>query len=455
MGIEDNTHAPIAKPRKRVFYGWWIVAANAAITFYAAGTFFYGFGAFINPLKQAFGWTTTQISVAFSIRSAESGPIAPLAGYLVDRFGARIVTIFGVAMTGLGFLLLSRINSLPAFYIACLVVALGTSTCLGVTPMTNIGNWFIRKRGRAMGFYTAAAGLSGLMVPVVTWLLHRYDWRTTLVIMAVGMWLVLPLALVLRHRPEKHGLRPDGEEPFPVQETSEPVAAGPVEGFTTRQALKDRSFWMLSLTFLLSMPATNAVVIFLIPYLTDPKEQHGLALVGSMAGASVTIMTLVSLIGRFGFGWLADYHNQRYMLMGLFVMQSAGLLVLASVRGIWQLVFFFLLFAPSYGAIIALRPTILADYFGRRSFGMIQGLTLGVMTIGGVLTPILVGTLRDATGGYSWPFFILSLVVLLAIPLLLLARRPPVPPDSREWRPKREARTLPADHQAGSKPGPL
>jgi MFS family permease len=207
-----------------------------------------------------------------------------------------------------------------------------------------------------------------------------------------------------------------------------------VEGFTTRQALKDRSFWLLSLTFLLFMAVINAVVIFLYPYLNDPKEEQGLALVGFIAGGAVGILTLSSLIGRFGFGWLSDYYNQRHMLMGLFVLQSAGLLVLASVDSAWQLVPFFILFAPAYGGVIALRPTILADYFGRRCFGKIQGLTLGIMTIGGVLAPILVGTMRDATGGYRWSFFILSLAVLLAIPLLLLARRPPVPPGSEDWR---------------------
>jgi len=306
-----------------------------------------------------------------------------LAGYLIDRFGARAVTIFGVSVTGLGFFLLSRVNSLLAFYTSYMVIAVGTSTCLGVTPMTNISNWFIKKRGRAMGFYTAGAGLSGLMVLVVTWLLHTYDWRNTLVILAVGVWLVgIPLALVLRHRPEKYGLRPDGDEPLPQEGAPEVV-----EGFTTRQALKERSFWLLSFTFMLSMASINAVIIFIIPYLTDTKEEHGLALAGLMAGAAVTIMTLSSLPGRFGFGWLGDYYNPRYILMGLFVLQAAGLIMLASVDGIWDMVPFFLLYAPSYGGIIVLRPVILANYFGRRSLGKIQGVSLGVMTIGGGVDP--------------------------------------------------------------------
>ena len=185
MDTKNNTTAASEKPKK-IFYGWWIVAANAAITFYVAGTFFYGFGAFINPLKNAFGWSTAQIALAFSIRSAEAGPIAPLAGYVVDRFGARAVTIFGALVTGLGFLLLSYINSLAAFYIAYMVIALGTSFLLTITPMTNITNWFIKKRGRALGLFAVGAGLGGIIVPLITWLIGFYGWRNTLIFIAIG-----------------------------------------------------------------------------------------------------------------------------------------------------------------------------------------------------------------------------------------------------------------------------
>ena len=421
MQLEGAGAKPVG--RKRIFYGWWVVLANAAITFYVAGTYFYGFGAFVNPLKQAFGWSTAQVSLAFSLRSAEAGPIAPLAGYLVDRFGARPSVVIGVCLMGLGFLLLSWMNSLLTFYLFYLVLALGASICAGVLPMTNISNWFIRKRGKALGVYTAGAGLSGLLVPIVTWLLVRYDWSTVLVMMAIGMLAVgLPLARVLRHRPEKYGMLPDGDEKPPEEDV--PQNHQDIEGLSVRQALKERSFWLLTLTFLMSMAPLNAVAIFIIPYLTDAKEEHGLALAGAMAGAAVMIMTLTSLIGRFGFGWLADYYRPRYILTGLFVLQAAGLAILASVTSLWHLVPFFILFAPSYGGIIAVRPVILAQYFGRQALGMIQGVSMAMMTVGGVLTPLLVGFFRDTTGGYRWPFLVLELLMLVAIPLLLIARPP-------------------------------
>jgi len=424
-GLVDNAAYTRPAGRHRVFYGWWIVFSNAAITFYAAGTYFYGFGAFINPLKHAFGWSTTEISLAFSIRSAESGPVAPVVGYFLDRFGPRAVTAFGVCATGLGFLLLSRMDSLFAFYASYMVIALGTSACMGVTPMTNISNWFVKKRGRALGVYTVGVGLSGLMVPLVAWLLGVYHWRTVFLLMAIGMWLVgLPLTLLLRHRPEKQGLLPDGAGTCDDDGSFTPTHLPTIEGLSTREAVKHRSFWLLSFVFLLAGAPLTAVTVFLIPYLTDPRSEHGLALAGGMAAAAVTIMTLSSLPGRFACGWLGDYYNKRYVLIVVFVLQAGGLLVLAMTHSAWHLLPFFLLFAPSYGGIIALRPAIMADYFGRRCLGTIQGLSLGVMTIGGVLTPFIMGSLRDSTGGYRLPFLVLASAALLAVPLLMAARHP-------------------------------
>jgi len=296
--------------------------------------------------------------------------------------------------------------------------------------MTNIANWFITKRGRALGLFAIGAGLGGIMVPLITWLIGFYGWRITLILMAIGCWVIcIPLAMLLRHRPEKYNMLPDGGDIHSEQKNS--LNAEEIEGCTTREALKYRSFWMLSLVFLINTAALTAVTVFLIPFLTDPKEQHGLALAGSIAGAAVTIMTLSSLAGRFGAGWLGDFYNQRNILIGLFILQAAGLLALSAIHSVWHLIPFFLFFASSYGGIIALRPTILATYFGRRCVGTIHGLVLGLGTIGGILAPIFVGSLRDSTDSYRWPFFLLALTMVLCIPLLLLANRPHIQKKSK------------------------
>ena len=415
---------------RRIFPGWRIVAANAIISFVVIGAFYYSAGAFINPLRSTFGWTTSQVSLAFAIRSLETGPVAPLAGYLVDRFGARAVTFFGVCVTAAGFFAFSFVDSLPAFYASFVLITLGASTCTGVTPVTNVANWFVRKRGRAMSFLAAAAGLSGLLVPLVTWLLYQYEWRSVLQMIAVTILVVgVPLSLTLRQRPEDLGLRPDGDKASSTEESradnGDPDRLStPIDGMSARQALKERSFWLLSIAFIIFNASITTVIVFLIPHLTDPRDENGLGLAGGLAGAAITVMTLSSLIGRFGFGWLGDYHNPRYLLVGLFFVQACGLAILASANSIWHLIPFFLLFAPAYGGIVVLRPVLMGRYFGRHSFGTIQGILLGLAFVGGAVSPVIVGTIHDTMGSYTWAFLAMAMLSLMAIPLLLATRRP-------------------------------
>ena len=98
--------------KRKIFYGWWIVIAAASLHFLGGGTFYYGFSVFFNPIKDTFGWTAAVTSIAFTLRGFETGALAPLAGFMVDRVGPRKLLLSGWAIIGLGFLLMSRINSL-------------------------------------------------------------------------------------------------------------------------------------------------------------------------------------------------------------------------------------------------------------------------------------------------------------------------------------------------------
>ena len=115
-------------PRKRkIFYGWWMVAAAVIMHFFGGGTFYYGFTVFFNPIRNTFGWTAAITSVAFSLQRLESGILGPVAGFLADKVGPRKMMLCGWSIAGLGFLLMSRINSLWAFYGAFMAIAMGFS----------------------------------------------------------------------------------------------------------------------------------------------------------------------------------------------------------------------------------------------------------------------------------------------------------------------------------------
>jgi sugar phosphate permease len=422
--------------RVRVFYGWWVVSASAAIVFLTGGTFFYGFSALVKPLQDEFGWSRALISGAFSLRTEVGGLASPVVGYLVDRIGARRLLLAGSVLVGAGFIALSRVESVWAFYATVMVIAVGMSATGGAVALTAAAHWFERQRGRAMAVLTAGAGSSGVMVVVLAVLISAFGWREALLIMGVVQWAVcIPLALVVRHRPQEMGLLPDGEAPQTPLEAAQTVgrlpgraaalaeadglADGPLylqdSGLTIRQALHTRAFWLLALAMSLAGFGSTAIIVHQVVYVT---EAAGLS--DGEAAVVAMMMPMVSLIGRLGFGWLADYREKRQVLAASYVLLGLGILLLAAAQEPWQLLFFLAVFSPGWGGSIAVRPAFQAEYFGLRAFGALQGLMFTVSTLGSVAGPVFAGWVHDSTDTYRQAFVVLALATLAAAPAVLM-----------------------------------
>jgi sugar phosphate permease len=408
--------------RTGFFFGWWVVFASAAIVFLTGGTFFYGFGALFNPIVNEFGWSRASVSFAFSLRSEVGGLAAPVVGFMVDRVGSRRLMMIGVALVALGFVLLSRVESLWGFYGAVTVIALGMSATGGPVGMVAIAHWFKRQRGRAFALMTVGAGTSGVMVLVIEALISSFGWRDTLVIIAVAQLAVcFPLAMSVRNGPEELGLAADGESMTRVDTIPEdtPRPAKFAEGMTVREAVRSSSFWKLSLALALTNVGTIAVIVHQIPFFTS-----SIGVTEGLAAASVTVMTLLSLVGRLGFGQLADTVDKRWVMAGAFALSGVALLLFATIYEGWQIIYALPVFALGFGGGIPVRPALQAEYFGLRAFGAIQGLAFTVATIGGLLGPVFAGWMYDTTESYRLAFVILSGGSLLAVPLVLSMRKP-------------------------------
>ncbi len=421
--------------KRKIFYGWWIVIAAAVLHFFGGGAFFYGFSTFFNPIRNTFGWSAAVTSVAFTLRGIEQGALGPVAGLLVDRIGARKLMLAGWCVIGLGFYLMSRINSLWAFYGSFLLVATGMSFGTGLVMNTVVANWFTKKRSRALAITFIGPGACGLLAPLLAFSISQIGWRDTLSITGIVLFAVgVPLSLLFRHKPAQYGYLPDGEIAASMPETESGLNLNPTgktagqesessaRSFTAKEALKTRAFWLLSLVFFFQQVGTSAVTVHIVPYLESVKVPT------AIAALAVTGMTLSSLIGRLGFGLLGDFTNKRYLIAISLVIQTVGILIfsLIDVNRSWLIIPFLLTYGPGFGGPIPLRPALQADYFGTKNFGTIMGLISLIGTVGGLASPVIAGWVFDTSGSYHLAWQIFALLSVPAIPLILLTKPPDV-----------------------------
>ncbi len=407
---------------RRPFYGWWIVGAAIVCQALPSALLQNVFGTYVVLLGREYGWSRTTLSGAFAVMRVEEGLLGPLEGWLLDRFGPRAVMRVGMAVFGCGFFIFARIDSVSGFYGAFLVMALGASMGGFLSITTAIVNWFDRKRSLAMGLALLGGAVGGFALPLVVEGLELWGWRAVANISGVIVIVVgLPMAQIVRHRPEQYGLLPDGRTPDAAPEDGTPLEAGARiddGSFTAREAMRTRAFWLISLTHMASVLVVSVVQVHFTAHAT---ESLGYSL--QLAAGMVTAQTVTNLIGRPLGGWASDRTSSRFVVFLCMIAHAVALLLLAWGHSFWMVLAFSLLNGLAWGARVPVIVTMRAEYFGSRSFGSIMGFSSMVVTLGAVVSPVLAGLAFDAFGSYTLIFTILA--VLAALGSLFLVFLPP------------------------------
>src|SRR6185436_19417228 len=309
---------------KKVFHGWWMVGAGCGMQFVQGTLLLQSFGAYFAILREDRGWTKTELSGAAAMHQLEAAVLGPVLGWFLDRFGAAWVIRIGVIVFGCGFMLLSTINSLLAFYGAFIMTALGASLC-GFFPI-NVAliRWFEKKRARALATMQLGMAAGGLCVPLVAWALATFGWRATA--FASGILIIavcLPLSFVFRHRPEDMGLKMDGLEfesqglPPGTRSESNTVT----RDFTAREALRTPAFWLISLGHGFALFVVTGVNTHAI---THMKEGLGYSI---EVASFVIMLQTVAQLGGVGIGaWIGDRLNKRVISAVCMLGHMTGLL---------------------------------------------------------------------------------------------------------------------------------
>ncbi len=407
------------RSRPRVFYGWYMVAAAVIITLYTGGVVNFGFTAVFDPIAQQFGWSYAQISLASSLRGLEVGLLSAIVGMLVDKWGPRRLIFGGSILVALGFLVLSRVTSLGMFYAAFALIALGMSACTGVVLLTAVSNWFDRRAAIATGIVASGFGLGGTIVPLVTALIDSLKWRNAMLIVGGGMLAVcLPLAMVMRHRPEPYGYHPDGDAVGSVREQGrEKKPAKEVRNVPVLRALQDRAFWHVSLSSMCHAFVVGAVVTHIMPYL------ESLDIDRSVASLVALVLPLCSIAGRLSSGFFSGRFGNKAVYSASFICMTTGLVFFGYVTlgSFWLVVPFIIAFSLGWGFSVISRITLLREHYGRASFGAVLGFNSTIMMIGNTTGAPIAGWVYDRWGSYQGAWLAFGALTLLGMVLAITA----------------------------------
>jgi len=359
----------------------------------------------------------TALTIYFLI----TGAMSPVIGRIVDRYGAPRVMAIGAVVAGTGFMLLSTIESLWQFYLFYSITGFGMSAAGMVSTTTVVSNWFEKRRGMAIGIMSAGLGAGGLVLsPIIgSVIIPDLGWRNAYVAIAILIWLLIPLALfVIKTRPPENEGYVDGIL-NPVGEAQEKQLNNERK-ITPRMALLTISFWLMVISFLTHGFSEVGVLQTQVPFLED--KGYPLATASGILGG----VGFWSLIGKFGFGWLCDRIDAKYVCIAGLALQLTGTIVLINVHSdspialVWL---YSVIMGLGVGSWLPTMSMLVSSRFGLASYGAIFGMISFAQSTGAATGPMMTGYIFDLTGDYTIAFTILISSYVVSLLSIIAVRR--------------------------------
>ncbi len=409
-----------------MFFGWKTVIAGAIIACWGYGSWYYGMGALLIPLTTEFGWTRTQLTLAFSMRSIEGGLEGPIGGMLIDKYGERKITIISTIIACVGLIAVLFVKTIWQFvFVWGFIVSLGFNLGLYDTVNSAVAKWFHKDRSRAIGIVTIGGGLGApVIVPVMTYIIETYSWRVALMFVIASTALIaIPLAYFFMkdHPPEHYGMLPDGDHLKKKVDDKEEEKIDYGYDFTPKEALKTKSFWMMLIAFMLNGGTLAMITIHQMAF------HQSLGIDALTAAAILGFMATISLGGRFLTVTLGSRYTERQYIMLGYAMRTIGLVIFIYARTIPVIMLFALFYGVGYGITIPSQTSLRANYFGRKAYATITGYSTLFGAITNVAYPLFAAWIYDTTGSYIQAFWIVTALQAFAIVFMYLAKKPEPP----------------------------
>jgi len=395
----------------RFFYGWTIVGAAFWVDFIAVGFFFYSYGVFYLPITEELGGGSRfGVAMGIALVNGVAAILAPWVGNALDQYSIKRIMAIGVCISALGFALLSKVQSMTQFYLVLVcLTAVGTGMLGQLATAKLVANWFVVRRGRALGIATMGVSLSGTIMPfVTTWLIVRYGWRGSLEIFSVATFvIVMPIVwFLVVDSPEDKNLEPDGRARLPHSDSS--ATADLTPKITWRDVLKLKAFWAVTISFGLIFCVMSATLFNLIAFTLDlgfsSYQAANILAVGAFAG----------VFGKIFFGVLSERADNKAAIIITITTQWIGIAMLLFVEQYWLITIASIIFGFGMGGVIPLHAMIISSLFGRGEFGKVMGLTRPTMLPLHFMGIPVAALIYDATGSYTLAFYLFLGFLIIA-----------------------------------------
>ena len=405
-----SANTPLA--RLPFYYGW-VVVGVAFVTMGIGVNVRTSFSLLFPPILDEFGWQRGATAAVFSIGFLASAVYSPFIGVAMDRWGPRRVIPFGALVVSAGLLLATAARQPWQMYATLgMLVTGGTVMFSYIGHSMFVPNWFLHRRGLAVGLAFSGVGVGSILLfPWIQHLIVTLGWRSACYAMvALLVAVVLPLNFLLqRKRPEDLGLLPDGAGAGSEQQQRAALRAAVVDAewagreWTLRRAMATARFWWLAAAYFGGLFAWYAVQVHQTKYLVE------IGIDPALAAFALGLVGLTGIVGQIGLGHLSDRIGREWV-WSLAVAGFALCYALLLAMGAYPLPWLMYAMVASQGllgyALASVYGVIPAELFQGRHFGSVFGVVSVVASLGAGAGPWVTGAMQDATGSYAPAFWL-------------------------------------------------
>ncbi|MBI4768577.1 MAG: MFS transporter [Deltaproteobacteria bacterium] len=387
-----------------IFYGYIIILNSFLILMIMWGAQ-YCFGVFFKPMLKEFGISRAVLSGAYSLNLILVAVASIFSGKLSDRYGPRLVVTVCGSCLGISYLLMSQVQTVWQIYIVFGILSSISIAGSWVPLLSTIARWFVCRRGLMCGLAAAGIGVGTMLFPPLAgFLISSFGWRTSYIIIGLGLLVVVIInAQLLKRDPSQIGLSALGESDQPGD------SAG---GYTFKEALRTRQFWLLSAVVLVLNGCLQTVFVHIVAHATD------IGVLELTAATVISVIGGVSIISKVGGGLAVDRLGNKPVTIMVTSLMCLSMIIIQFSNGLAMLYVFAAIFAFGYGGFAAMQSPYVAELFGLKDHGAILGFTMFIQGVG-AFGPFIAGKIFDANSSYRLAFMILAILSFLSILLAI------------------------------------